>query len=240
VHLGTQGPPYSLNTFLKDALDLLNPDCAQFATVCKYHAHEIGNLCIFGTSCRFLHLRSLDRPRKNAHHPSTETLKKVQDEVRELREEVSALHSFMNMLVCPSDADRTASRSSAVTPTTTAIKTKTLVTPKEIEPSEHKSASAAPKKSAPSRCSKPKPARPKASSKPSSRSAFASQLSSAFATKTAKSSKAKAKKAASGNGNALSLERLREVMAQASNEVPRPSAKKYDVLPNGELAEVVD
>lgn len=136
-------PRLQLNSFLTDSLDLLNPESAQFATVCKYHSHDDGNLCVYGSSCCFLHLRSLDRPPKCVHHhcssndthPSTVTLKKVQEDIQELRTAIQSLLTF----VCPKNTDRP---SFAVTPTTSAIKTKTLGKATELDPAEHKSASA--------------------------------------------------------------------------------------------------
>ena len=89
-----------LNSFLKATI--LNADSAIYGTVCRYHTNEVGNMCIFGHSCHFLHFAHLERPRLCVQHGpqqmsvETETiLKAMTSEIVDLRKKVSALYSSL-------------------------------------------------------------------------------------------------------------------------------------------------
>lgn len=89
-----------LNNFLKATI--LNADSAIYGTVCRYHTNEVGNMCLFGHSCQFLHFAHLDRPRLCAYNGSQQlsveaqiTLKAMKSEIVELRKEVMAIHSSL-------------------------------------------------------------------------------------------------------------------------------------------------
>ena len=88
----------AVNTFVKS--NILNADSAQHAVVCRYHVHDQGNICFFGSECHYLHFAHLDRPKVGVHQPfkdSQATLVQMKHEIDKLHEGMTAiLHLIQN------------------------------------------------------------------------------------------------------------------------------------------------
>ena len=91
---------HGLNNLVKATI--VNADSARHNTVCRYHTSNSGNICVFGTSCHYLHFAYLDRPRAHAQsgpkQPSEETqatLKAIESDVMELRERLSTIENLL-------------------------------------------------------------------------------------------------------------------------------------------------
>ena len=81
---------------------IVNADSALYNTVCRYHTSNAGNICVFGTSCHYLHFAHLERPRAHTHYgsqqPSEETratFKAIKGDVIELRKRMSTIENML-------------------------------------------------------------------------------------------------------------------------------------------------
>ena len=139
-----KAPATKLNAFL--AGNILNAPAARHNIICRYHVHEQGNICLFGDACHYLHLAHLDRPvfcqrtmqdRLSSDNTLTPTkLSQVQDEIKDLRAEITAMQQLLTTIVCPTDDSVNVGSSSA-------IKTKRAMETPTKKRTTHESASTA-------------------------------------------------------------------------------------------------
>ena len=83
-----------LNNLVKASI--VNADSALYDKVCRYHTSSAGNICVFGTSCHYLHFAHLERPR--ARTPSEETqvtFDAIKSDVIELQKRLSTVENML-------------------------------------------------------------------------------------------------------------------------------------------------
>ena len=111
-----QQPSHSVTNTLKATLS--NPDSALYATVCRYHSSDAGNLCLFGDKCRYLHLAHLDRPRvcDAASQHLSDATQKVQYELDKLKKTMTAIQKLLQdrLLLQPAQDDGDVKNSSEI------------------------------------------------------------------------------------------------------------------------------